>query len=182
MNSETYKNELQSTIGYYREEISALRLGRAHPGLVENVPVNYYGTPTALKQLASITVTDAHTLTIQPWDKNAFKEVEQSLQKADLGASPTNDGSIIRLIIPQMTEERRIEMVKKLHEISEKYKIRVRKIREDHNKIIKKEKDAGNLSEDQFFIDQKELQEEIDSTTNSITELTNDKEKEITTI
>lgn len=176
------KEEIRLTQTYFHEELAALRLGRAHPGLVENVLVNYYGTPTALKQLASVTVSDAHTLTIQPWDKNAFKDVEQALQKANLGASPTSDGNVLRVVIPQMTEERRLEMVKKLHEIAEKYRIRIRQIREDRNKLIKKEKDAGNISEDQQFNEQKELQKEIDQAIKELAELAGEKEKEITTV
>ncbi len=182
MGTNNLTEELELTQRYFHEEMSALRLGRAHPGLVENVMVNYYGTPTALKQLASVTVSDAQTLVIQPWDKNAFKDVEQALQKANLGASPTSDGNVLRIIIPQMTEERRLAMVKKVHEIAEKYKVRIRQTREEHNKMNKKDKEAGTISEDQLFNRQKELQNEIDTAIEALSAVAADKEKEITTV
>lgn len=179
---ENISQPLSKSIDFFHQELNGLRVGRASPALVENVLVEYYGTPTPLVQLASITTPDARTLAIQPWDVNAVKDVERALNAADLGASPSLDGNLIRVIIPTLTEERRIELVKVLGEKTEKAKVAVRQIREDALKELKTAKDAGALSEDAFFQKQKEIQEEIDEATKKISEIQEAKKLEITTI
>ncbi|MDD5342662.1 MAG: ribosome recycling factor [Patescibacteria group bacterium] len=174
--------QLKKVVEFFSNDLKALRVGRANPALVENIIVKYYGTKTPLIQLASITVADAHTLVIQPWDKNSFKDVEQALNQADLGGSPVANGEILRLSIPPMTEERRLELVKIVKEKAEKSKVSIRMIREDEIKLLKNKKDNGEISEDVFFNKQKETQKTIDETVKEISELEQAKQEEITKI
>ncbi len=176
------ENDINNSIDHLNKELSSLRVGRATPALVENVNVNYYNTPTPLIQLASINATDSKTLVIQPFDKNSIKDIEKSLSQSDIGTSPVVDGNIIRIILPQMTEERRVELVKLVGEKSEKCRVRIRQIREEFNKDLKKQKDAGDLSEDQFFSEQKEVQKTIDEAIEKVKTLESEKEEEIKTI
>lgn len=176
------KDEIEKDIDYFINELKGLRIGRANTALVENIVVDYYGNSTPLIQLATITIADAHTIVIQPWDKNSVKEIEKAINKSDLGTSAIPDGGIIRISIPPMTEERRLEIVRKVGEKAEQARVKIRQIREDHMKKIKSEKDSGDISEDIFFTKQKEIQNEIDRAIEEITNHEKTKQEEITKI
>jgi ribosome recycling factor len=176
------QSEIESSLEFFKQDINTLRVGRAHPALVEHVQVDYYGTPTPLIQLASITTTDAKTLLIQPWDKNGIKDIERALTKADLGSSPLVDGTSIRIIVPSLTEERRLEMVKLLGDKTENARVAMRQHREEAIKLLKQQKEAGEISEDAFFTSQKEVQQHIDDATSELQKFSDLKIEEITTI
>ena len=176
------QTEISATLEFFKQDLNTLRIGRAHPALVEHVQVDYYNTPTPLIQLASITASDAKTLFIQPWDKNSIKDIERALTKADLGSSPVVDGTTIRIIIPSLTEERRLEMVKLLGEKTEKSRVAIRQHREEAIKILKLQKESGDISEDVFFTKQKEVQTEIDAAMLELQKQADQKKEEITTI
>jgi ribosome recycling factor len=132
-----------------REEMSAIRTGRANPALLDRIKVDYYGTPTELRQMASITVPDPRSLAIQPWDKGALKDIEKAILKSDLGLTPSNDGKLIRLIMPELTQERRNDLVKQVKKKGEEKKIVVRNHRREANEHVKKEQKDGSITEDQ---------------------------------
>jgi ribosome recycling factor len=176
------QTEINSTLDFFKTDINKLRVGRAHPALVEQILVDYYNTPTPLVQLASINAADAKTLVIQPWDNNCVKDVERALTQANLGTNPVLDGITIRIILPSLTEERRLEMIKLLGEKTEKARVAIRQHREESIKAIKQEKDAGDISEDTFFAQQKEIQSQVDAGMVNLQKIADLKKQEITTI
>ena len=145
-----------------RRELSTIRTGRANPALVEHIRVDYYGTPTPLKQLASVMVPEARLLTIQPWDKGSLTAIEKAIQKSDLGLNPTNDGSLIRLAIPPLTEERRRELVRMVHKKVEEGRVAIRNIRRDAHSMLRDLLHDKEISEDQEHNAQEELQKVTD--------------------
>jgi ribosome recycling factor len=176
------KEELEKNIGYFKNEIAVLSVGRATPLLVEDIMVDYYGTPTPVKQVASISIPDPRNILIIPWEKGQLKEIEKAINLAQLGFNPVNDGEKIRITVPQPTEERRKDLVKHLNSLLEKGKISVRNIREDAMKQIKKMEKDGFASEDERFRKQEEIQEIVDEFNKSLEEESGKKEKEIMTI
>lgn len=182
MNKEKIKIEIEKIIQYFKTDIASVRTGRASPSLLENIEVDYYGSKTPLIQLASINIPEPKLIVIQPWDKNSVKEIEKAIRQSDLGLNPINEGSVIRLVIPAMTEERRIEMVKLLHQKAETTKMKIRNVREEEMKILKKQKDDSVISEDDFYRFQEELQKIVDEHNKIIKELSDEKEKEVMTI
>lgn len=176
------ESEISSTIDFFKQDINTLRVGRAHPALVEHIKVDYYNTPTPLIQLASITASDAKTLLIQPWDKNGLKDIERALSQADIGANPVVDGVSIRITLPSLTEERRTEMVKLLGEKTEKARVAIRQHREESIKNLKQQKESGNISEDILFNKQKEVQQYVDDAMAEVQKIADTKKQEITTI
>jgi len=153
-----HKPALQGVIDHLKHDISTLRTGRATPALVEDVVVIAYGTKQPLKAVASISVLDAKTIAIEPWDKSIVKDIESALHSSPLGISPVNDGKMIRLPLPELTSERRQELIKVLHQKLEHARIGVRKAREDARKDIDKAADAGAISEDEKFTFQDQLE------------------------
>jgi len=174
--------KFQTAIEHFREELRSMRSGRAHAGLVENTKVECYGTQSILQQVANISVPDARSIVIQPWDKSIIKDIEKALQNSNLSLSVVNEGNIIRVPIPSLTEERRLELVRLIKEKAEQSRIVIRNIREDVWKNIKDQKTAGKITEDAMFLLQKELQKEIDQYNESIKEIVGLKEKEVMTI
>ncbi|TVM16223.1 ribosome recycling factor [Oceanidesulfovibrio indonesiensis] len=160
-------------------EFGKLRTGRASTSLVEDLRVDYYGTPTPLNQLASISVPDSRSIAIQPWDRNAFGDIEKSIQKSDLGLNPVNDGKLIRINIPPLTEERRKELVKIARKYSEEAKIAVRNIRRDANDALKKLKNDKEISEDEMHKGQDDVQKLTDDYVANIDKALENKEKDI---
>jgi ribosome recycling factor len=146
-----------------RRELSTIRTGRANTGLVEHLKVDYYGTPTPLKQLASVSVPEARLLTIQPWDKGSLGAIEKAIQKSDLGLTPNNDGSIIRLVIPQLTEERRKDLVKLVHKKLEDGRVAIRNVRRDAHSMLRELLHDKEISEDQEHNAQEDLQKVTDT-------------------
>ncbi len=160
-------------------EFSEIRTGRASPALVEGLHVDYYGTLTLLKQMASISAPDAHLIVIQPWDITAIVEIEKAIMKSNLGMTPSNDGKIIRLSVPQLSKERRQELAKAVHKMSEEGRISLRTIRRDAKEHLEKlEKDKG-ISEDDKFRGIDELQKMVDKYIARIDDLLKAKEKEL---
>ncbi|MDD5154909.1 MAG: ribosome recycling factor [Candidatus Omnitrophica bacterium] len=174
------EDKMKKTIEAVTREFSEVRTGRAHPGLVEGMHVDYYGTPTLLKQMASIAVPDAHLITIQPWDISAIPEIEKAILKSSLGVNPSNDGKVIRLSIPPLSQDRREELVKVVHKMTEEGRVSLRTIRRDAKESLEKLEKDKVISEDDKFRGIDELQKLVDKYTAKVDELLKIKEKEIT--
>ncbi|PIS34291.1 MAG: ribosome recycling factor [Candidatus Omnitrophica bacterium CG08_land_8_20_14_0_20_41_16] len=172
---EKMKKAFESVI----REFAEIRTGRASPTLVEGLHIDYYGTPTLLKQLASISVPDAHLLVIQPWDVSAIPEIEKAIMKSNLGITPSNDGKVIRLSVPQLSKERREELAKVIHKMSEEGRIALRTIRRDAKEQMEKLGKDKLISEDDKFRGIDELQKQVDKYIARADELLKNKEKEI---
>ncbi|HCJ52672.1 MAG: ribosome recycling factor [Candidatus Kerfeldbacteria bacterium RIFCSPLOWO2_01_FULL_48_11] len=171
-----------NAIEYLKSELAKIRTGRATPTLVEGLVIDYYGTKTPLVQLASISAPDVKTLVIQPWDANASKNIEKAVRDASLGLQPVNEGQRIRIIIPQLTEERRTEFGKLVNQKIEETKVRIRSTREEILKKLQKEKNDGEIREDDFFRKQKELQKSVDQANDFVMQCGEAKHKEISTV
>src|SRR5690554_6228693 len=170
---------MEEVIEATKKAFAAIRTGRANPALLDRIVVSYYGTPTPLTQMAGISAPEPRLLVISPWDKNSIKDIERAILSSDLGLTPTNDGSVIRLAIPPLTEERRKELVKIVRKDTEDFRVAVRNIRRDLNEAVKKMEKNGDISEDES----RRVQDEIQDLTNKyIAEIDNllaQKEKEI---
>ena len=162
-----------------RRDLATVRTGRASPGLVEQLRVDYYGTPTPLKQLASITVPEARLLTVQPWDKGSLGAIEKAIQKSDLGLNPNNDGTIIRLVIPQLTEERRRELVRVVHKKAEDGRVAIRNVRRDDHEMLRDLLREKEISEDEEHRAQEQLQKITDRFVAQVDEVGQEKEREL---
>lgn len=173
------KQRMSKVMENLEKEFSKLRTGRASSMLVEDVRVDYYGTPTPLSQIASISVPDSRTITIQPWDRNAFGDVEKALLKSDLGLTPVNDGKIIRINIPPLTEERRKELAKVAKKYTEDAKVAVRNVRRDANETLKKMKNDKEITEDDMHKGQDDVQKLTDQYVAKSDEIYAAKEAEI---
>ena len=166
-------------IDHLCKEYSEIRAGRANPNVLDKVKVDYYGTPTPVNQLAAVSVTEARTLTIQPWDASMVKQIEKAIQKSDIGINPMNDGKVIRLIFPPLTEDRRKEIVKDVQRIAEDTKVQIRNVRRDTIDKLKSMKKSGELTEDELKLAEKKTQELTDKYTKKVDKLSADKQKEI---
>lgn len=173
------KDKMNKAIQAYKRELTTVRAGRANPSLLDRIQVNYYGAPTPLNQLASITVPEARLLVIQPYDKSVLNDVEKAILKADLGLNPTNDGSIIRIAIPALTEERRKALAKDVKAMAEDAKVAIRNIRRDANDDLKKLEKDGQITEDEHRSFSDTVQKETDNHVKEIDSITKEKEKEI---
>ena len=162
-----------------RRELSTIRTGRANPALVEHIRVDYYGTPTPLKQLATVMVPEARLLTIQPWDKGSLGAIEKAILKSDLGLNPSSDGAVIRLVIPQLTEDRRKELVRMVHKKVEDGRVAIRNIRRDAHEMLRDFRHEKEISEDQEFNAQEELQKVTDRFIAEADTLGEEKEQEL---
>src|SRR5574344_2817225 len=149
MNFENIEERMNKTISVLDENLSEIRAGRANPTILNKVSVEYYGTPTPINQVAGISVPEPRLIVIQPWDLNLLKEIEQSIQKADIGINPNNDGKVIRLAFPELTEERRKELVKDIRKIGEESKVAIRSVRRDGIDIAKLSQKNGEMTEDE---------------------------------
>jgi len=173
------EEKLKKTLESVNREFSEVRTGRASPHLVEGMHIDYYGTPTLLKQLASISVPDAHLIVIQPWDVSAIPEIEKAIMKSSLGIMPSNDGKVIRLSVPSLSKERREEMAKQIHHMCEGGRVSLRTIRRDAKESIEKMEKDKAISEDDKFRSVDELQKVVDKYILKIDELLKVKEKEL---
>jgi len=176
------ENNMKKSVEVMKKEMATLRAGRATPALVDKVTVDYYGTPTPLTQLSNVSAPEPRLLVIQPWDKNVMADVERAILKSDLGITPTNDGNVIRLAIPQLTEERRTELVKVVKKKAEEGRVAVRNIRRDVNDKLKVQEKNGDISEDQLRNLQDDVQKLTDKHVKEIDQLVATKEKEIMTV
>ncbi|MGG1311157.1 MULTISPECIES: ribosome recycling factor [Cohnella] len=172
------EERMEKAIGALKRDLSTLRAGRASASMLDRVQAEYYGTMTPINQLGTITTPDSRTLMIQPWDKSALAAIEKAILKSDLGLTPANDGSIIRITIPPLTEERRAELVKATKKFGEDAKVAIRNIRRDANDEIKK-KEKGEISEDESRRHQEDIQKLTDRFTAEVDKILAAKEKEI---
>lgn len=176
---EETENKMKKAIETSKEELALIRTGRASATLVERIKIEYYGVATPLKEIANITVPEADLIVIQPWDKNYVSEVEKAIWKADIGLTPNNDGTIIRLSIPPLSEERRKEMVKLVKKEIESGKVAIRNVRRETNDGIKKLEKDGDISEDQSKEFLKKIQDLTDSYVSDLDDISKVKEAEI---
>ena len=177
-----HKEDLDKSIEHFKNEASKIRTGRANPSLVEDLLIDYYGAKTPLKQIASINTPEPRTISVQPWDRGALAAIEGAIRSSDLNLNPMNDGILIRINIPMLTEERRKEMVKALNQKGEEGRIAVRSIREEVLKEIKDAQKAGDMSEDDEFAGKEKMQAVVDEYNKKIEEIRAKKEVEIMTV
>lgn len=173
------KSKMEKAISAYTRELATIRAGRANASLLDKVFVDYYGAPTPINQLAGVSVPEARLLVIQPYDKTILGEIEKAILKSDLGLNPTNDGSVIRIAIPALTEERRKELVKVVKKEAEEAKIAIRNVRRDGNEDLKKLEKNGEITEDDLRGYSDDIQKITDQHISKIDDITKDKEKEI---
>ncbi|WP_054949876.1 ribosome recycling factor [Numidum massiliense] len=176
------KEQMTKAVQALKKELASLRAGRATPALLDKVFVDYYGAMTPINQLANVSAPEARLLLIQPWDKSALANIEKALQKSELGLTPNNDGNVIRINIPALTEERRAELVKVIKKAGEETKVSIRGFRRDANDELKKMEKAGDISEDEGRRHQEEIQKLTDQFVKQIDETVADKEKEVMTV
>ena len=164
------------------KEYAAIRAGRANPSILNKVNVDYYGVPTPVQQMASVSVPDPRTIMIQPYDMSTLKEIEKAIQASDIGINPNNDGKVLRLNFPPLTEERRKDLVKEIKKYGEECKVTIRNVRRDILEKFKAEKKDGNITEDDMKNYEKKVQEATDKFCKEVDALSADKEKEIMSI
>lgn len=170
---------MEKAIEALKKDLTRIRTGRASVSLLDEIRLNYYGTATALSQVATLTVPEPRMIVIQPWERKLLPEIEKAILKSDLGLNPSSDGALIRLVIPSLTEDRRKEMVKSVKKLGEEAKIAVRNVRRDANDVLKKMEKDKLISEDQLKRDEKEIQDSTDAWVKKIDEVVAGKDKEI---
>jgi ribosome recycling factor len=176
------EQKMQKSIETLKANLAKVRTGRAHPGMLDHIQVDYYGTPTQISQIANVTLLDARTLGVQPWEKKMLTVVEKAIRESDLGLNPSTQGDVIRVPTPALTEERRKEMVKLVKSEAEDGKISIRNIRRDSNEMLKKLLKEKTISEDDERRSQEEVQKLTDKFVAEIDKLIAEKEKEILTV
>lgn len=173
------QEKMEKTINVLKHELSTLKAGRANPSLLDRISVEYYGTVTPLNQLANIAAPESRILTISPWDIKSIPIIEKAILKSDLGINPSNDGKMIRLVIPQLTEERRKDLVKVIRRLGEDSKVAIRNIRRDANDQLKKLKKDGKVTEDELKKSETDIQKTTDKCIKEADKAIEQKEKEI---
>lgn len=176
------EEKMGKTVSVLSAEFASIRAGRANSAVLDKIKVDYYGTPTPINQMAAVSVAEARILTIQPWDVSTLHPIEKAIQASDIGINPQNDGRIIRLVFPQLTEERRKELCKDVKKLAEDSRIAVRSIRRDGIDKVKKMEKASEITEDDLKIAEKKLQDLTDKYIKNIDKLADEKEKEIMAI
>ncbi len=174
-----YEEELEKALSHLKQEYVSLRAGRANPHILDKVIVNYYGTPTPLTQISNISVQDGRVLVVSLWDANAMKETLKAISASDIGITPNDDGKIIRLVFPALTEERRKEIVKTVKKVAEDAKVACRNARRDIMDKFKQLKKDSEITEDELAYNEKEIQKQLDSVVATIDKEASDKEKEV---
>jgi len=173
------RESMGKSVEALKNELKRIRTGRASLSILDGIKVDYYGTLTPLNQMATLAVPESRLITIQPWDVSVIKDIEKAILKSDLGLTPSSDGKIIRISIPQLTEERRKELVKVVHKVCEEYKVSVRNFRRDSNELLKGMKKDGEIAEDDAFKSQEQVQTITNEHIELIDECYKEKEKEI---
>ena len=176
------EEKMKKTLNVLDEQLASVRAGRANPKILDKILVDYYGAPTPINQLANIMVPEARMIAIQPWDASVLKEVEKAIQKSDIGINPNNDGKIIRLVFPELTEERRKELVKDIKKIAEDSKVAIRSIRRDGIEEFKAKQKANEITEDDLHTAEEQIQKLTDKYVKEIDGHVAEKEKEILSI
>lgn len=177
-----YQNKMTKTVEALRREYGAIRAGRANPAILDKVRVDYYGTPTPINQIAAVSVTEARNLTIQPWDVSQIRAIEKAILTSDLGVNPQNDGKVLRIMFPPLTEERRKELVKTVRKYAEDAKVAVRGIRRDAIEALKAQKKSGELTEDDLKDAEKQVQDATDRYCKEVDNAADEKEKEVMSV
>lgn len=176
---EIMEAKIQKSISILKEDLNTVRAGRANPALLDKVMVDYYGTPSPLKNISNISVPDPRTLLITPFDPKSISDIEKAINIANIGINPSNDGKCVRLAIPQVTEERRKELTKTVKKIGEDAKVAIRNLRRDANDHLKKQEKAGELTEDDLKEALEDIQKAIDKAIKEVDEVIAKKDKEI---
>ena len=178
-NTKPTEEKMQKSVAAYESNLSTIRASQANSAVVSKVTFLYYGAPTKVVDMASVCVTDPKTLTITPYDRSTLRDMVKALQASDIGITPTDDGSVIRLIFPQLTEEHRKELTKQIQKMGEDARVAIRNIRRDANEEIKKAKKNGEMTEDEQKLSEKDVQELTDTYIKKIDVMTANKDKEI---
>lgn len=176
------KEKMNKSLNSLANEFASIRAGRANPGVLDKVMVDYYGAPTPVNQMAAVSVSEARILVIQPWDKSTLKLIEKAIQASDIGIQPVNDGNVLRLAFPQLTEDRRKELCKSIKKYGEECKVTVRSIRRDTMEKYKAMKKNSEITEDDLKDCEKKVQDLTDKMCDDIDKMVADKEKEIMTV
>lgn len=179
MSNHDYEAKMKKSLEHLSADFATVRAGRANAGVLDQIQVEYYGVPTPIQQVASISSPDPRTLVIQPWDNTILKSIEKAILMSELGINPTNDGKVIRLLFPQLTEERRKELVKQVKKYGEDCKVAVRNIRRDTMEQYKKQLKASEITEDDLKGLEKDVQKKTDEYIKKVDELVSSKEKEL---
>lgn len=174
--------KMQHSFEHLQHEFATIRTGKASPALVETLRVDYYGTPTALKEIAGISTPEPRLIVIQPWDQNAIQPIVKAVQSSNIGVTPVDDGRVVRIPLPELSEERRKELDKHIKHLAEEARIAIRNIRRDEKDRLKKMKNNNELTEDDLIDGEKEIQKETDAFIHKIDEALEHKEKEIFTV
>ena len=177
-----YEEKMEKSVGALEKDFAAIRAGRANPHILDKIKVDYYGTPTPLQQVGNISVPEARILQIQPWESSLIKEIEKAVLNSDLGINPTNDGKVIRLIFPELTEDRRKELAKDIKKKGENAKVAIRNIRREANDAFKKMNKASEISDDEVEALEQDVQKLTDKYVANIEKTVEDKTKEIMTV
>lgn len=176
------KEKMEKSINVYSEKLSEVRAGRANPAILNKVKIDYYGTPTPINQVAGVSVPEARLIVIQPWDMSILKEIEKAILASDIGINPNNDGKVIRLAFPELTEERRKDLVKDIKKMAEEAKIVIRTIRRDGIEEAKQEQKNGDMTEDELKQAENEIQKLTDKSVEEIDKILANKEKEVMSV
>ncbi len=174
-----FEEKMQKSLAAYTKELESIRAGRANPAVLDKIPVEYYGAPTPINAVASVSVTDARTIMIQPWENAMLKVIEKAIQASDLGINPQNDGKVLRLIFPALTEDRRKELTKQVEKMGEECKVAVRNIRREANDKCKDMKKKNEMTEDEQKASEKSVQDLTDKYIKNVDAVTSNKNKEI---
>ena len=176
------KERMEKSIGAYQEKLSEIRAGRANPAILNKIKVEYYGTPTPINQMAGISVPEARLIVIQPWDMSVLKEIEKAILASDIGINPNNDGKVIRLAFPELTEERRKELVKDIKKMAEEAKVAVRAVRRDGIDEAKTKQKNSEITEDELKNAENDIQKLTDKKIEEVDKILENKEKEIMSV
>ena len=182
MNFSELESKMKKTISVFEENLSEVRAGRANPAILNKISLEYYGTPTPINQVAGISVPEARLIIIQPWDASILKEIEKAILASDIGINPNNDGKVIRLAFPELTEERRKELVKDIKKMAEESKVAIRAIRREGIDKAKGMQKDGEITEDELRVAEDSIQKMTDKKVEEIDKILADKEKEIMNI
>lgn len=176
------KERMEKSIGAFKEKLSEIRAGRANPAILNKVKIDYYGTPTPINQVAGVSVPEARLIVIQPWDVSVLKDIEKAILASDIGLNPNNDGKVIRLAFPELTEERRKELAKEIRKIAEEAKVAIRAIGRDGIDEAKAKQKNSEITEDELKSAETEIQKITDKYIDEIDKILADKEKEIMSV
>ena len=177
-----YEGKMEKTLDVLLDEFGSIRAGRANPHVLDKIRVDYYGTPTPIQQVGNVSVPEARMIVIQPWEKSLLKAIEKAILTSELGINPTNDGNCIRLVFPEMTEDRRKEVAKDVKKKGDGAKVAIRNIRRDANDAFKKAEKAGDMSEDELAETTEKMQKLTDKMVERVDKLVEEKTKEIMTV